>query len=98
MKIEEFRVSIKVGELPPDLSTALVALWFDARGDWSAAHDQLQDADDSDSGWVHAYLHRKEGDLANAGYWYRRAERKVFEGTLKQEWDEMVLALLTVAE
>ena len=96
MRAGEFRVSIEVGELPPGLPTALVALWLDGRGDWTAAHDQLQDATDRDSGWVHAYLHRKEGDLANAGYWYRRAGRRVFEGKLEQEWDEIVSALLPV--
>lgn len=95
MKIEEFRVSIRNGELPSELSTALIALWFDAIGDWTAAHDQLHDAVDSDSDWVHAYLHRKEGDLANAAYWYRRASRKVFKGSLKQEWNEMVTEFLT---
>ena len=95
MKIEEFLESIRVGELPSELSMALTALWLDARGDWTAAHDQLQDAGDLDSDWVHAYLHRKEGDLINAAYWYRRDKRKVFEGTFKQEWDAVVLELLT---
>jgi hypothetical protein len=58
---------------PPDVSPALVALWHDARGDWARAHNIAQDIDDASGAWVHAYLHRREGDLANARYWYRQA-------------------------
>jgi len=73
MTLEEFRAT--VGDAaPPRVHAALQALWHDARGDWNEAHRVAQDVPDSDGGaWVHAYLHRKEGDLANAGYWYRRA-------------------------
>jgi hypothetical protein len=72
----------------------LVALWHDARGDWDAAHRVAQDVDDEDGAWVHAYLHRKEGDDGNAAYWYRRAGRSPARGTLHEEWVTIVEALL----
>jgi len=71
-----------------------VALWHDARGDWDASHNVAQDVDDVSGSWVHAYLHRKEGDLANAGYWYRRARQPVATGSLKDEWVRIATALL----
>ncbi len=79
---------------PPALwPEALRALWFDARGDWSAAHRVAQDIDDETGAWVHAYLHRREGDAENAAYWYRRARRPVAHGALDEERDRMVAAL-----
>jgi hypothetical protein len=71
---------------PEGLSLAAQALWWDAHGDWERAHACAQEQDDAAGAAVHAYLHRKEGDLANAGYWYARAGRAVFEGTLAAEW------------
>lgn len=68
----------------------LQALWYDKKGDWKKAHDLVDQLEDKRSAHVHAYLHRVEGDLWNAGYWYRRAGKKVFEGTLADEWDELV--------
>ena len=79
---------------PPALSPPLLALWWDARGDWAAAHAAAQDGEDAESAWVHAYLHRKEGDLSNAGYWYRRAGRVMPAGTLEAEWQAIATALL----
>ena len=82
---------------PVGLSGAVVALWHDARGDWDAAHDAAQ-ADKSKAGsWVHAYLHRKEGDSANAGYWYALAGRRLpADGvTLAAEWAQIARALLS---
>ena len=76
------------------LSLPLQALWHDAQGDWDQAHGVCQSAGDRDGDWVHAYLHRKEGDLANAGYWYRRAKQPVHKGTLDEEWEEIARALL----
>jgi hypothetical protein len=75
------------------LPAPLAALWWDAQGDWPRAHEAAQAAEDADGAWVHAYLHRKEGDLANADYWYRRAGRKRAEVTLKAEWAALVTAL-----
>jgi hypothetical protein len=72
----------------------LLALWWDAHGDWEKAHEVAQDVEGADGAWVHAYLHRKEGDLGNAGYWYRRAGMAVARGDLRLEWVGMVGELL----
>ena len=94
MTLDELRQSLSEDAPPASLDLALAALWRDAKGDWDAAH-RLAQEDKSDSGsWVHAYLHRKEGDLSNAGYWYRRAGRPVHEGTLDEEWADIAQALL----
>ncbi|MBI5693844.1 MAG: hypothetical protein HZC55_27530 [Verrucomicrobia bacterium] len=80
---------------PPAWSGALRALWHDARGDWSAAHACAQADESRDGSWVHAYLHRKEGDLANAGYWYARAgrPRPAASLSLEAEWEVLARAL-----
>jgi hypothetical protein len=91
--LDEFRATLS-GADPPDVSPALVALWYDARGDWERAHGVAQDVDDASGSWVHAYLHRKEGDLGNAGYWYRQARRPVADGSLNGEWNAIVTTLL----
>lgn len=83
---EEFNKSLSLKDPPDDLSVYLISLWFDARGDWEKAHVTIQDTDDSSASWIHAYLHRKEGDIGNADYWYRRAERKRPTITLQEEW------------
>ena len=78
-------------EFPPiGLTVQQEALWYDGKGDWEKAHDLVNDLDDRQSGHVHAYLHRKEGDLWNADYWYRRAKRQRYAGTLEEEWEELV--------
>lgn len=83
---------------PAMLSTPLQALWHDAHGNWNAAHEAAQaDEQDPDSAWVHAYLHRKEGDAFNAGYWYRRARQPVPAASLDQEWTQIVNALLSAS-
>lgn len=76
--------------LPP----LLHALWHDAHGDWNRAHSIAQDIDTPDAAWVHAYLHRKEGDTSNAGYWYRQAGRTVFTGSLHAEWTALAVHLI----
>jgi hypothetical protein len=93
MSLDEFRQSAR-GEPPQGLSAALLALWHDARGDWAAAHDSAQSEDDADGAWVHAYLHRKEGDIGNAGYWYRRAGRPFPNFGIAAEWDQIASELL----
>jgi hypothetical protein len=92
--LEEFRRSTSDDEPPANLSRALLALWHDARGDWTAAHETAQEIKDATGSWIHAYLHRKEGDLGNAGYWYRQAGKPEARGTLDAEWDEIASALL----
>jgi hypothetical protein len=95
VNLEEFKASLDGAQPPPSLALALEALWWDARGDWDRAHAcaQAEEADPA-SAWVHAYLHRKEGDLANAAYWYRRAGRPVACGELEPEWMAISAALL----
>jgi len=94
--LEEFRATL-THTSPPDVSPALVALWHDARDDWEKAHNVAQDVDDNSGSWVHAYLHRKEGDLGNAGYWYQRAGRPAASGSLAVEWNAIAAALLAAA-
>jgi hypothetical protein len=93
MTLDEFIQSLAAPH-PPDVSPALVALWHDANGNWSRAHEVAQDIDGKTGSWVHAYLHRKEGDISNAGYWYRRAGEPVATGSLDAEWREIVTELL----
>jgi hypothetical protein len=94
MTLDDFKASLTGSAPPPALAPALAALWHHARGDWDAAHRVAQDVETADGSWVHAYLHRKEGDLGNAAYWYRRAQRPVASGTLEAEWEQIVSALL----
>jgi hypothetical protein len=97
MTLSEFRASLDDAAPPPGLSPALEALWWDARGDWDRAHERAQARDDADGAAAHAYLHRKEGDLSNAGYWYRRAGRPVFKGQLSAEWERLAAEFLAAA-
>jgi hypothetical protein len=92
MTLDEFKATLQ--STPPEVSTLLLALWHDARGDWEKAHTLAQDMDDPSGAWVHAYLHRKEGDLGNAGYWYRRANQPIAADSLEAEWTRIVSALL----
>ena len=96
MDAREFRVrATGSGTEPPGgLSPALKALWHLARGEWDAAHGCAQNRNDRDGAWVHAHVHRVEGDLANANYWYRRAERPPSEASLDDEWEAIATALL----
>jgi len=90
MTLAAFTASVEQHDRPADLAGPLLALWHDARGDWSQAHEVAQDIDDEMGSRIHAYLHRKEGDIGNAGYWYRRAGLAPFKGTLGQEWQSLV--------
>jgi hypothetical protein len=89
MTLEEFAAS-DAGKF----DGALLALWWDAKGEWDKAHEIAQDVDGADGAWVHAYLHRKDGDLGNAGYWYRRAGRAVATGDSRVEWEGIVREML----
>jgi len=73
-------------------------MWEDAKGNWDGAHAIAQEMDDSTGSWIHAYLHRKEGDLGNAGYWYRRARQPIADDTLDEEWERIVSALLRTGD
>jgi len=89
MTVEEFRASDGTG-----LSGALLALWWDAKGDWDKAHAVAQEVAGADGAWVHAYLHRKERDVGNAEYGYRRAGRAVATGDSRLEWERIVGEML----
>ena len=88
-----FKASLSNAAPAPNLAPPLAALWWAAKGNWDQAHKIVQDEDDANSAWVHAYLHRVEGDLGNAGYWYRRAGKPVAKDPLQDEWERIVSAL-----
>lgn len=94
MDIKAFKASLADAAPPSKAAPALAALWHEAKQDWARAHEMVQHQDDNECAWVHAYLHRKEGDLSNAGYWYRRARKPVANGSLDDEWAAIVSALL----
>ncbi len=82
-------------ETPPDgIAPPLTALWWAKKGDWDKAHAIVMDEQGRDAAWVHAYLHRVEGDAGNAAYWYRQAQRPAAAGPLDAEWDAIVAVLL----
>ena len=93
MTVDEFKALSD----PATLSLPLQALWRDLQGDWDGAHDAAQQAGDRDGAWVHAYLHRKEGDAGNAAYWYNRAHRPMPQGSLADEWTAIARALLNTS-
>jgi len=94
MTLDEFKTSLAQAEPPPHLPPLLLALWQEAKGDWDAAHRLTQAINGGDGAWVHAYLHRKEGDISNASYWYACANRPVSHLPLIQEWEIIANALL----
>jgi hypothetical protein len=94
MDLAAFRASLGLASPPPELSPSLRALWLDARGDWDGAHEAAQADEGGPGDWVHAYLHRKEGDSGNAAYWYRRARQPVCRTSLDEEWKAIANALL----
>jgi hypothetical protein len=94
MTVDEFRATVGGPEPPPNLPPLLGALWHDAAGNWDTAHRLAQDVGTADGAWVHAYLHRKEGDIGNAGYWYRQADRPVATAALDAEWEAIAAELL----
>ncbi|MGD1891090.1 MAG: hypothetical protein ACFB15_10920 [Cyclobacteriaceae bacterium] len=94
MTLEEYKETLQLEQAPSQLDKPLQAMWYAANGNWEKAHDLAQELNDSASAWVHAYLHREEGDISNAQYWYSRANRSVPHSTLEQEWDMIVSTLL----
>ena len=90
MDIINFRKSVIDQRLPDDLPSYLKALWYDGTGDWKTAHDLIDQLTDPRSAHIHAYLHRKEGDIWNADYWYKRAGKKRPEVSLEKEWEMLV--------
>ena len=94
MTLAQFKATLDSATPPDAVGPALIALWHDGRGDWDTAHRMAQDVDTPDGAWIHAYLHRKEGDASNAAYWYRRASQPVAAGPLDAEWEAIAAALL----
>jgi hypothetical protein len=94
MTLDYFRKSLAEAQPPAGMTLALVGLWWDAKGDWTRAHESAQQNERRDGSWVHAYLHRKEGDHGNAAYWYSRAGKPVCREPLDAEWLSIVTDLL----
>jgi len=94
MNFIRFKESLAAGQPPFELSVYATALWYDAKGAWEKAHELIQDLQDKNAAWIHAYLHRKEGDIWNADYWYNRAGKKRPALTLNEEWEQLAKALL----
>ena len=94
MNLSQFKQSLS-SDHPPDATSVYVqAMWYDARDNWNKAHELIQDFNDNKAAWIHAYLHRKEGDIWNADYWYSIAGRKRPSVSLPKEWEQIVIALL----
>jgi len=92
--LKEFVDSLAETEPPSSLSEYLLALWYDGKGNWEKSHEIIQDIEDANAEWIHAYLHRKEGDFGNADYWYRRAGKIRPAAILEDEWEDIVKAQL----
>lgn len=91
---EEFLGWKAAGSVPDDIPPLLQALLLDAAGDWDNAHRIAQEDGSQDGSWVHAYLHRIEGDLGNASYWYRSAGKTLPEMSMEEEWEYIAMALI----
>ena len=94
MELQQFRESLKASVPPAEMPLVLSALWWDAKGDWQKAHECAQQDETPDHAWVHANLHRKQGDLPNARYWYHQANRPIANGEFEHEWTRIAQALL----
>jgi hypothetical protein len=96
MTLNDFKETLSRNDPPQNSSVYLMALWFEAKGNWDEAHHLIKDISDKNAAWIHAYLHRKEGDIFNAEYWYKRAGKKRPDVnlSLENEWEEIAEALL----
>ncbi len=94
MTLQSYKETLSALQPPANISDYLKALWYEAHGDWDNAHKLIQDLPDKNASWIHAYLHRKEGDLFNAGYWYNKAGRSAPASSLESEWEQIVTELL----
>ena len=95
VNIEAFHQSVQLDMPPEDLSAAVEALWWDAKGNWPRAHELVDHLESAEGMAVHAYLHRKEGEQWNADYWYRRVGSQYRRNDLNEEWKALVEGLLT---
>jgi hypothetical protein len=94
MNVQQFRESLSRDQPPEEMSYSLAGLWWDAKGDWTQAHESAQKDEGPAGAWVHAYLHRKECDSSNAAYWYGRAGKSVATGSPEDEWAAIANSLL----
>jgi len=94
MTFDAFQSSLSAPQPPPALTVHLQALWYDGKGDWDKAHQLIQDNSDKTSARLHAYLHRKEGDVWNANYWYNKAGARMPGYSLEKEWEALAKELL----
>jgi len=92
--LTEFKESLNLSQPINGLSVQLKSLWYDGKGDWHQAHAEVDHLTDRESAWVHAYLHRKEGDAWNADYWYSKARQIRPNVSLQEEWEQLVLHFL----
>lgn len=95
MTFQQFKESLTHSS-EPSTSALLLSLWYDAKGNWDKSHELVQDLETKEAAWIHAYLHRKEGDRSNASYWYHRANEKMPSYSLEQEWAELVKKFLSL--
>ncbi|RYY12698.1 MAG: hypothetical protein EOO04_33175 [Chitinophagaceae bacterium] len=95
MTFDDYKASLKKDIPPEGLSPLLLAMWHDGKNDWDGSHNIAQDIHSSDGSWIHAYLHRKEGDSGNAAYWYMKAGKKTPVLSLEDEWEEIVKTFLS---
>jgi hypothetical protein len=94
MTLEQFRESLRLDSPPSGFGFALTGLWWDAKGNWSKAHESAQQDEGPAGSWVHAYLHRKQGDTSNAAYWYGQAGRPSSTASFDDEWQQITRSLL----
>ena len=94
MTPQSFKRTVREAAPTAGLAPPLEALWWAAKGEWDRAHVLVQDDPSREAAWVHAYLHRVEGDLGNAAYWYRTARKPAASDPLDAEWEAIVAALL----
>ena len=94
MNLAEFKETLTNDTPPGGLALDLQAMWYEAKGEWDQAHRLAQQQNDRTGAWVHAYLHRQEGDIGNANYWYRRAGRSQPNQSLAEEWADIVSTML----
>ncbi len=94
MNLTDYKKSLSANNPPPDVSVYLQALWYEAKDQWDKAHELIQDLPDKNASWIHAYLHRKEGDTWNADYWYNKASKKRPAISLSEEWEQLATQFL----
>jgi hypothetical protein len=90
MTLQEFKKTLADSNPPTGLNSLLQAMWYDGKGNWEMAHNIAQEVHSKEGSWIHAYLHRKEGDDGNASYWYHKAGEKFPTVALEKEWEELI--------